>query len=112
MITTDEYSCYKSAILKSYGIPEDNTVCTPKVGRPTKPKLVAPNDLNYCVLHKTRKNGKVIKVEPYIIYGDTSKLTNSGNSKAINTAFIERFNGTDRNFNSRKVRKGYMFSKD
>ena len=30
----------------------------------------------------------------------------------INTAFVERHNGTDRNRNSRKVRKSYCFSKD
>ena len=33
-------------------------------------------------------------------------------SKAINTAFVERNNGTDRNRNGRKVRKTYCFSKD
>ncbi len=33
-------------------------------------------------------------------------------SKAINTAFVERHNGTDRNRNGRKVRKTYGFSKD
>jgi len=30
----------------------------------------------------------------------------------INTAFVERHNGTDRNRNARKVRKSYCFSKD
>ena len=33
-------------------------------------------------------------------------------STVINTAFIERHNGTDRNRNGRKVRKTYCFSKD
>ena len=33
-------------------------------------------------------------------------------SNTINTAFIERHNGTDRNRNARKVRKSYCFSKD
>jgi hypothetical protein len=33
-------------------------------------------------------------------------------SQAINTAFVERHNGTDRNRNGRKVRKTYCFSKD
>ena len=33
-------------------------------------------------------------------------------SKAINTAFVERHNGTDRNRNARKVRRSYCFSKD
>jgi hypothetical protein len=33
-------------------------------------------------------------------------------SKTINTSFVERHNGTDRNRNARKVRKTYRFSKD
>jgi hypothetical protein len=33
-------------------------------------------------------------------------------SKAVNIAFVERQNGTDRNRNSRKVRKTCCFSKD
>ena len=33
-------------------------------------------------------------------------------SRKINTAFVERQNGTDHNRNARKVRKTYCFSKD
>ena len=33
-------------------------------------------------------------------------------SKVVNTFFIERHNGTDRNRNGRKARKTYCFSKD
>lgn len=39
-------------------------------------------------------------------------LANSAVSTKVNTSFIERHNGTDRNRNSRKVRKTYCFSKD
>ena len=39
-------------------------------------------------------------------------LVKSGVSHRINTAFVERHNGTDRNRNARKVRKTYCFSKD
>jgi hypothetical protein len=39
-------------------------------------------------------------------------LKRSRVSQEINTAFIERHNGTDRNRNARKVRKTYCFSKD
>ena len=105
MITTDEYSGYKTAILNNYGVLENNQNNNiKKIGRPKKPKLIAPKELDYCVVHKTRKKGKVIKVEKKIIYGNT-------NGQSINTSYIERYNGTDRNFNSRKVRKGCMFSK-
>ena len=39
-------------------------------------------------------------------------LRQSKASKKINTSFIERQNGTDRNRNSRKVRKTLCFSKE
>ena len=114
MITTDEYKGYRRAILKHYGIAEQSSAdaSAKKVGRPKKPKLVAPEGLNYGVVHKTREKGRVVKTEFNIIFGNTDKLARSGVSRAINTAFIERYNGTDRNQNARKVRRSYMFSKD
>jgi hypothetical protein len=39
-------------------------------------------------------------------------LKASASSGEINTAFVERQNGTDRTFNARKRRKTYEFSKD
>ena len=42
----------------------------------------------------------------------TAALKLSKVSNKINTAFVERQNGTDRNRNGRKVRKTYCFSKD
>ena len=39
-------------------------------------------------------------------------LLASAVSRAVNTCFVERHNGTDRNRCSRKVRKSYAFSKD
>lgn len=110
MITTDEYKGYRPAILRHYGVIEHSV--PKKVGRPPKPKMVAPEGLNYAVVHKTREKGRVVNTELKIIFGNTDKLTRSGNSKAINTAFVERYNGTDRNQNARKIRKTYMFSKD
>ena len=41
-----------------------------------------------------------------------SALGMSRVSRAINTAFVERENGTDRHRNARKARKTYRFSKD
>src|SRR5262249_60181586 len=40
-----------------------------------------------------------------------SALAASTASRAVNTSFVERQNGTDRNRNARKVRKAYSFSK-
>ncbi|MDI6794938.1 MAG: IS1 family transposase [bacterium] len=58
----------------------------------------------------------MVKKELKVIFGDPAKvkeaLSHSLVSKEINTDFIERQNGTDRNRNARKVRKTYCFSKD
>jgi IS1 family transposase len=115
LITTDEHAPYATAILESYG----ETVVPPPTGKPGRPKApykVPPKELTYATVHKTRENGKVTKIEPRIIYGTiaavAAALLASPVSTAINTSFVERHNGTDRNRNSRKTRKTYGFSKD
>lgn len=115
LITTDEYPVYETEILEAYGktvVPER----TGKPGRPAQPYKVPPAGLKYATVHKTREKGRVIKVAPRVVFGTVvavmAALALSLVSKAINTAFIERHNGTDRNRNGRKVRKTYCFSKD
>ena len=55
------------------------------------------------------------RVEERVIFGDPDEvralLAASAVSRKINTAFIERNNGTDRNRNARKARRTYCFSK-
>jgi len=115
LITTDEYAPYRGAILEAYG----ETVTPPRTGkrgRPRKPFKVPPVGLTYATVHKTRSKGRVVKVEPRIIFGTAqaveAALSRSASSRAVNTSFVERQNGTDRNRNARKVRKSYCFSKD
>jgi IS1 family transposase len=114
LITTDEYPAYAEAILEAYGeeiVPER----TGKRGRPKAPYKVAPKELNYATVHKTRKKGRVVKIDYRVVFGTVlavqAALAASQVSRAINTAFVERHNGTDRNRNARKVRKTYCFSK-
>ena len=75
-----------------------------------------PPELNYATVHKTREKGRVVKVDFRVVFGTvaavTAALASSLVSNKINTAFVERQNGTDRNRNGRKVRKTYCFSKD
>lgn len=115
LITSDEYRPYQTAILEAYG-EEVTPPRTGKRGRPRAPYHVPPADLNYAVVHKTRERGRVVKVEWRVIFGDErsvqAALDQSQVSRKINTAFVERHNGTDRNRNSRKMRKTYGFSKD
>ena len=115
LITTDEYPAYATAILKAYG-EEVQPERTGKPGRPQKPYQVPPAALNYATVHKTREKGRVTKIDYRVIFGTVATvlavLALSLVSRAINTAFVERHNGTDRNRNGRKVRKTYCFSKD
>src|SRR5262249_42668960 len=89
---------------------------TGKPGRPRKPYKVAPERLNYATVHKTRKQGRVVDVVTRVILGTAATvqaaLAHSATSRTVNTAFVERHNGTDRNRNARKVWKTYCFSKD
>lgn len=114
LITTDEYAPYREAILRAYG----EAVVPPrtgKPGRPRRPYRVAPASLLYATVHKTRRKGRVVKVEPRLVFGTEAALRaalgRSMSSRAVNTSFVERQNGTDRNRNARKVRKSYSFSK-
>jgi hypothetical protein len=115
LITTDEYAPYRGAILEAYG----ETVTPPrsgKRGRPRRSYKVPPAGLTYAMVHKTRVKGRVVKVEQRVVFGTAegvgAALARSASSRAINTSFVERQNGTDRNRNARKVRKTYCFSKD
>ena len=115
LITTDEYAPYRGAILEAYG----ETITPPrsgKRGRPRKGRKVPPAGLTYATVHKTRVKGRVVKVEPRVIFGTAgdvrAALSRSASSRAVNTSFVERQNGTDRNRNARKARRSYCFSKD
>ncbi len=113
--TSDEYPAYKAAILNAYGT-EMVPPHTGKPGRPQAPYKVAPPELQYATVHKTREKGRVVKVDFRVVFGTVlgvmAALAQSVVSTAINTTFVERHNGTDRNRNARKGRKSYCFSKN
>ena len=115
LITSDEYRPYRSAILKAYG-KKVTPKRTGKPGRPKSPYYKPSPDLRYATVHKTREKGRVVKIDFRVVFGTVAAvmaaLKLSKVSKKINTAFVERQNGTDRNRNGRKVRKTYCFSKD
>lgn len=115
LITTDEYPVYQTELLEAYG-EEINPPPTGRPGRPQLPYKVAPPTMNYATVHKTREQGRVVKIDFRVVFGTVATvlaaLAASLVSTAINTAFVERHNGTDRNRNGRKVRQTYCFSKD
>ena len=60
--------------------------------------------MNYATVHKTRKKGRVVEVATRVIFGTAATveaaLADSSASRTVNTAFVERHNGTDRNRNA------------
>jgi len=115
LVTTDEYAPYQQAVLDAWG--QDVTPPrTGKPGRPAKARRVPHPDLCYARVHKTREKGRVVSTVMAVVFGTVAALTAalaaSSCSTHVNTSFIERHNGTDRNRNARKVRKTYCFSKD
>ena len=115
LLTSDEYRPYEGAIHQAYG-EKGSPPPTGKPGRPAQPYLRPPKDLNYATVHKTRQQGRVVNIEFRIVFGTQESvqaaLEASAVSAQVNTAFIERHNGTDRHRNARKTRKSYCFSKD
>jgi len=115
LLTSDEYKPYREEILAAYGL-DPPVIRTGKPGRPRKPRKVPPPALLYATVHKTRRKGRVVKVEPRLQFGTeampAAALADSSVSTTVNTSFLERHNGSDRHRNSRKVRKTYRFSKD
>jgi len=115
LMTSDEWKAYEQAILEAFG---ERQVSPPTGlrGRPRRPTFVPPEELVYATVHKTRVKGRVSKISYRTIYGTDEQvqqaLSASRCSRKVNTSFIERQNGTDRNRCSRKVRKTYCFSKD
>jgi hypothetical protein len=116
LLSSDCFSSYKSAIEKTYGkkiVPKKQK----GPGRPSKrPKTIIPEELCYVTVCKEYEKGNVSSIKREIVFGNEitvgEKLENSKVSSTINTAFVERNNGTDRMQNSRKVRDTYGFSKD
>ena len=115
LMTSDENPAYAEAILAVYG-EQVRPRRKGRRGRKPKPRRQVPKGLTYATVHKTRQNNRVVKVEPRLIYGAltalVAALASSPVSDAVNTVYVERHNGTDRNRNARKARKTYCFSKD
>jgi hypothetical protein len=114
LFTSDELVHYKTVLLENFST-EEPTCPTGKRGRPHKGNRIIDKELDYAVVDKTRENGKVIKVEKKIIFGEEKrieqKLTQCVSNK-INTAYIERSNGTLRQMDANLRRKSLTFAKE
>ena len=114
LFTSDELAHYQTTLAGQFSTFEEQAK-TGKRGRPRVARQVVDPELMYATVHKTRENGKVVKVTRNIVFGDTEKvskiLDSSPVSKTINTAFVERSNLTLRNHSKNLTRKTICFAK-
>jgi len=103
LVTSDGYKGYRIALLKHYGF-------SGKGGQ-----NIPPSEMDYVVVEKTRKKGRVVDIKVKVIFGNIERIKNkierSPVSKNVNIAFIERSHLSRRQFNRRLSRKTLGFSK-
>lgn len=114
LFTSDELAHYETLIKETYHT-EVPVAPTGKPGRPRNPEAVVAEDLDYATVHKTREDGRVVKVERKIVFGDAqridARLDASPCSHKINTSFVERINGILRQMDAHLRRKSLTFAK-
>jgi IS1 family transposase len=113
LFVSDELIHYKS-ILAEIFYSLSPYAPTGKRGRPRNPEKIIDVDLDYATVHKTREDGKVVKVERKIIFGSEQSITKrlaDSPSNTINTSYVERTNGTLRLHDSHLRRKSVTFAK-
>jgi len=111
---------YETVILDTYGAwreelgpsREDEEVFE----RNGMPEFYFPVEITYATVHKEREGGRVVEITQRVVLGRQEQaeqtLAESEQSQTINTSFVERWFGTQRQFNGRKKRKAYTFSKE
>ncbi len=83
-------------------------------GRPRNPEMKVDGNLDYATVHKTRKNGRIVKVETKVVFGSVDRINKRmeelpGNK--INTSYVERSNLNWRMWDSHLTRKSLMYAK-
>ncbi len=120
LICTDEYAVYETVIIDTYGVCREELELTPEEEEQFEqngmPEFYFPEEITYATVHKQREGGRVVKVTEELVLGSEERLEQtleeSEQSNTVNTSFVERWNGTQRQFNARKKRKAYTFSKE
>ena len=118
LVTSDEFAAYPTVLRRVWRTarpPEPDRRCTTRARHKRRTTAPAPT-LNHATVCKRREGGRVVEVRTTVVFGDdrsvAAALAESGVSRAVNTSFVERHNGTDRHRNARKARRTYRFSKD
>ncbi len=87
---------------------------TGRRGRPKKAQKVIEEDVDYATVHKTRVQGRIVKVEPKVVYGSVERIETTLQhtpSRSINTSFVERSNLDWRLWDAHLTRKSITFAK-
>lgn len=115
LFTSDKLKAYASALLEVFGTlePEQEN----HIGRPrTYRRKLMPPGILYGQVDKEREKGHLVCVERKSVFGTIEQiqalLDRDGQSKVINTSFVERDNLSVRQHNGRVVRKTLSYSKD
>jgi IS1 family transposase len=120
LITTDEYAAYLTVIVSTWGVRKEDLELTEaqkaEYGYDQMPAVYFPVEIGYATVHKEREQGRVVRVEQRVVFGTAEQVAEAlaagKTAPTINTCYVERWNGTQRNFNARKARKTYCFSKE
>jgi len=102
-LVSDGWGGHREALIAVYGeVPAYR-------GRGRPPSRKQPrDDWQYLQMVKQRENGRVIGVQPQVIFGDPEQV---GADLAHHTAYVERTHLTSRHMNGRLVRQTLGFSK-
>jgi hypothetical protein len=120
LIMSDEYGVYEAVILDTYGVRRQELGLTAEEEEEFEqsgmPAFYFPVEIAYATVPKERAGGRVVAVSERVVLGSVEQveqvLADSGHSQIINISFVERDHGTQRQFNARKKRKAYTFSKE
>ena len=120
LIVTDAYAPYETVIRDTYGVLRAELELTPEEDQEfdcqEMPSFYFPVEITYATVHKEKEGGRVVAVTRQVVLGSAEQaqqtLHESGQSQTLNTSFVERYHGTQRQFNARKKRKAYTFSKE
>ncbi len=116
LITGDGWGPYLEAISAAFGyFPPPRSRERPG-GRASQPRPIPPPRMVVMFVEKIRKGSRVVEVKSKVAAGAAEQaaqfLAASPVSTKANTAFIERYNATDRHLNAGKARSTYEFSKE
>ena len=107
-------------LLDTDGVLREELELTPaakkECDRTEMPPFSFPGEITWATVHKDKEGGRVVAVNSQVVLGSAEQaqqtLQASQRSQTINTSFVERYHGTQRQFNARKKRKAYTFSKE